>query len=161
MSLVYRYDLTTPGGLWSPDNVFSNVFLKNPMKRPRQRLTDKVVRKLDLAPSGQYQVRDTELRGFMIVVGTGSKTWTVQVDRSAGGRQTKKKKIGDAAIMKVVDARRLAMAKIAELRGPQGAGEATGAPVTLAGAWGPLRRTSATGSPQGARAPRPWTCTAA
>lgn len=43
-------------------------------------LTNQAVKALPFSDKGQYVVRDTDLKGFFIVVGKASKTYTVQVE---------------------------------------------------------------------------------
>ena len=57
------------------------------MSYVRTRLTDAAVRALPFADEGQYIVRDTELPGFFLVVGTRTKTYTIQTDIRALGRR--------------------------------------------------------------------------
>jgi hypothetical protein len=56
------------------------------MHHARTRLTDAAVRALPLAGEGQYIVRDTELPGFFVVVGTRTKTYTIQTDAVRGSK---------------------------------------------------------------------------
>jgi len=62
-------------------------------------LTDKALEKLPLATDGQYVVRDTELKGFLVVVGKRRKTFTVKGE----GWQDGKRKNVYAAIGHVGD----------------------------------------------------------
>jgi hypothetical protein len=50
-------------------------------------LTDKALEKLPLATDGQYIVRDTELKGFLVVVGKRRKTFTVKGEGWKNGKR--------------------------------------------------------------------------
>ena len=50
-------------------------------------LTDKALEKLPLATDGQYVVRDTELKGFLVVVGKRRKTFTVKGEGWQNGKR--------------------------------------------------------------------------
>ena len=50
-------------------------------------LTDKALEKLPLAPDGQYVVRDTELKGFLVVIGKRRKTFTVKGEGWQNGKR--------------------------------------------------------------------------
>ena len=72
----------------------------------RVHLTDKDVARLPLPTSGWYLARDTELKGFFVVVGKRKKTFTVQGDlRRDGQRQTIRVAIGEAGDVSTRDAR--------------------------------------------------------
>lgn len=62
-------------------------------------LTDRAIEKLPLATEGQYIVRDTELKGFLLVIGKRRKTFTVKGE----GWQNAKRKNVYAAIGQVGD----------------------------------------------------------
>lgn len=64
-------------------------------------LNDKAIARLPIPESGWYLARDTELKGFFVVVGKRKKTFTVQGDlRQAGKRaSTLRISIGDASEM--------------------------------------------------------------
>jgi site-specific recombinase XerD len=70
-------------------------------------LNDKAVARLPAATSGQYRARDTELKGFYVVVGKRRKTFAVQGDlRKAGKRASSiTVTIGDARDMATREAR--------------------------------------------------------
>ncbi|RVD31831.1 integrase arm-type DNA-binding domain-containing protein, partial [Mesorhizobium sp. M4B.F.Ca.ET.017.02.2.1] len=53
----------------------------------RLALTDRTVACLELATSGQYFVRDTDLPGFMVLVGKRRKTFVVQGERRKAGQR--------------------------------------------------------------------------
>ncbi|TJV18027.1 integrase family protein [Mesorhizobium sp.] len=50
-------------------------------------LTDRAVATLQQASSGQYFARDTDLQGFMVLVGKRKKTFVVQGDRMKAGKR--------------------------------------------------------------------------
>ena len=66
------------------------------MQRPsRMRLTDKSVRSLPFADEGQYSVADTELPGFVFVVGKRAKTYTARAEvQTLGRRRSLRKALG-------------------------------------------------------------------
>ena len=67
------------------------------------RITDLTIRTAK-PKSSRYEIRDSQLTGFMLRVSpSGSKTFYVQLERG------KKRKIGDAKIMKLRRARTLAL----------------------------------------------------
>jgi integrase len=79
-------------------------------------LSDKIVGRLPPAEKGQYVVRDTELRGFFLVVGTRKKTFTVQGEFWKGGkRQSKKIALGATDDLNTRDARILAKEALAKI----------------------------------------------
>ena len=53
----------------------------------RLSLTDRTVASLELATSGQYFARDTDLSGFMVLVGKRRKTFVVQGERRKAGKR--------------------------------------------------------------------------
>jgi integrase len=76
------------------------------MDERRILLTDRVVAQLPLATSGRYKVRDTEVSGFMVIVGRRRKSYTAQAERWVHGvRQSKSVVIGYAGEMTSRDAR--------------------------------------------------------
>jgi integrase len=79
-------------------------------------LSDKVIGRLPLADKGQYIVRDADLGGFFLVVGTGTKTFTVQADyRVDGTRHSKRIAIGTTEEFNSRDARALAKAELLKI----------------------------------------------
>lgn len=69
-------------------------------------LTDRAVAKLPLATNGRYKVRDTEVSGFMVIVGRRRKSYTAQAERWVHGvRESKSVVIGYAGEMNARDAR--------------------------------------------------------
>jgi Arm DNA-binding domain len=109
----------------------------------RIHLTDREILRLSVSEKGWYLARDTELRGFFVVVGRKTKTFTVQGDlRVDGKRKTIRVLVGDAAEMSTRDARALAkgyLSQIAqgvhpkpEAAGKRRAGNAVAKPVVAA-----------------------------
>lgn len=83
----------------------------------RTSLSDKLVDRLPLAASGQYAVRDDEVRGFFVVVGTRTKTYTIQTDlRSLGNRRTHREMLGRVEEWSAKNARNEAKARIGTLQ---------------------------------------------
>jgi hypothetical protein len=98
------------------------------------KLTNKDVAALPPATAGQYQVRDTELKCFMVVVNRGSKSYTIQVDtRKLGIRHTHREVIGRTDVIGATEARKVAKVKIGELQ--TGARAAPGRKIILSEAW--------------------------
>ena len=86
------------------------------MSELRANLTDRTVDRLPLAMSGQYVVRDEELRGFFVVVGVKRKTFAVHGEcRRDGKRHYKKVTIGHAGEITTRDARTQAKAALASI----------------------------------------------
>ena len=82
----------------------------------RANLTDRTVDRLPPSISGQYAVRDEELRGFFVVVGAKRKTFAVQGECwQDGKRHHKKVKIGNAGEITTRDARVQAKAMLAKI----------------------------------------------
>lgn len=80
-------------------------------------LNEKSVARLSLAPSGQYKVRDADLKGFYVLVGKRRRTFMVQGDLRAAGKRASsiKVSVGDAEQMSVREARATAMSYLAEI----------------------------------------------
>lgn len=99
-------------------------------------LTDAIIEALPFADSGQYVVRDLTLSGFFVVVGTSSKTFTIQVatNGSTGARSSRRKSVGRFGALTTRGARTLAKNMVGELTAAQ-----TEAPkpqqITLSIAW--------------------------
>jgi integrase len=70
-------------------------------------LTDKVIARLPSPKGGWYLARDTELKGFFVVVGKRKKTFTVQGDLRQGGKRASSVRvaIGDASEISTRSAR--------------------------------------------------------
>lgn len=109
-------------------------------------LNDKMIARLSLADKGQYVVRDTELKGFFLVIGKKKKTFTVQGEFWRDGkRHYKKVAVGTADDMTTRDARTEAkdiLAKIAKgeyVEEPKAADATPTADITLRQAWARYR----------------------
>lgn len=86
----------------------------------RMKLTKKAVDRLPPAAAGQYLVRDAGAgaqQGFFVIVGTRTKTYTVQTDvRTAEGSKTIKRAIGRADEWDAADAREEARVRLGSLQ---------------------------------------------
>lgn len=111
-------------------------------------LSDKAILRLAPAEKGQYLVRDTEMKGFFLIVGAKRKTFTVQGEHWKDGKRTSKRMaVGVAGDISTRDARIKAknlLAKIArgdfsesKKAGPEAAPAVEG--VTLRQAWNRYR----------------------
>ena len=79
-------------------------------------LTDKNVLGLPAASSGQYRVRDTELPGFFVLVGSRTKSFMVQGDlRAGGGRRSVRLKVAAVGELSTRDARTKARALLGQI----------------------------------------------
>lgn len=58
------------------------------MPDQRALLSDRIIARLPPAERGQYKIRDTELPGFILVVGRHAKTFAVKGERWADGKRT-------------------------------------------------------------------------
>lgn len=103
-------------------------------------LTDKAIAKLPLSKGAKYYVRDTELAGFMVIVGKRSKTFAVQGDFWREGVRefsvrTKLGEFGDIATREARSKAKEALGSIA--RGDRPGEEAKTKPgsITLKQAW--------------------------
>ena len=75
------------------------------------RLTDRLVAKIPLTSQGQTITRDSELRSFFVRTGRKTRTYTVAVDVTTGGRRrTVTRAVGDASLMGATEARAKAIA---------------------------------------------------
>lgn len=82
----------------------------------RVHLTDKEILRLPLSEKGWYLARDAELKGFFVVIGRKTKTFTVQGDlRCDGKRRTIRVAVGDAEAMTTRDARALAKGYLSQI----------------------------------------------
>ena len=82
----------------------------------RLHLTDKEVARLPLASAGQYVARDTELKGFFVVIGRRKKTFTVQADlRTGSQRRTVKVAVGEVGKVTTREARGLGKGYLAQI----------------------------------------------
>jgi site-specific recombinase XerD len=80
-------------------------------------LTDKAIARLPTPKEGWYLARDTELKGFFVVVGKRKRTFTVQADLRQGGRRASSIRvaIGDAGDMSTRIARATAKEYLAQI----------------------------------------------
>ncbi len=82
----------------------------------RVHLTDKEVLRLPVPDKGWYLARDAELKGFFVVVGRKTKTFTVQGDLRVGAtRQTIRVAVGEATAMSTRDARAIAKRYLSQI----------------------------------------------
>lgn len=76
------------------------------MADPRLHLTDRSIFKLAHAKAGQYRVRDTELAGFFLLIGSRTKSFMIQADLRVGKARTSiRMKVGEAGETSARDAR--------------------------------------------------------
>jgi hypothetical protein len=80
-------------------------------------LTDKAIAQLPAPKDGWYLARDTELKGFFVVVGKRKRTFTVQGDLRKGGKRASsiRVSIGNAGEMSTRTARAIAKAHLARI----------------------------------------------
>ena len=80
-------------------------------------LTDKAIAQLPAPKEGWYLARDTELRGFFVVIGKRRRTFTVQGDLRQGGKRAAsiRVSIGDACEMSTRAARATAKEYLAQI----------------------------------------------
>jgi site-specific recombinase XerD len=80
-------------------------------------LNDKFIDRLMSPTSGQYIVRDADLKGFYLLVGVKRRTYMVQADLRTAGRRagTIKVKVGDAGHLSSRDARAIAKTYLGEI----------------------------------------------
>jgi integrase len=112
---------------------------------PAVQLTDRLVASIPLQPGKQIEVRDADLAGFFVRVGSRSKTYMIQGDlRQDGSRQTIKVRIGQAGKISAREARSIAKRLSGEIQNgvdPRPKPEPVEAPQksfrnpTLASAW--------------------------
>ena len=82
----------------------------------RVHLTDKEVSHLPIPEEGWYLARDADLKGFFVVVGRKTKTFTVQGDLRVGARrQTIRVAVGEASHMSTRDARVIAKSYLSQI----------------------------------------------
>ena len=110
----------------------------------RVSLNEKAIARLPLATDGQYKVRDTDLKGFYLLIGKRRRTYMIQGDLRQQGKRAAsiKVSVGDAEQMSARDARTTAKTYLVEIsrgRHPKAPEEAAplppGAEVTLRVAW--------------------------
>ncbi len=82
-------------------------------------LTDKAIARLPTPKDGWYLARDTELKGFFVVVGKRKRTFTVQGDLRQGGKRASSIRvaIGDASEISTRTARATAKDYLAQISG--------------------------------------------
>ena len=106
-------------------------------------LNDKMIGRLALADKGQYVVRDADLRGFFLTIGTRRKTFTVQGECwKDGKRHTKKVALGSTDDLTTREARVMAKDILARIAKGEFVQEAAPPPlpeVTLRSAWARYR----------------------
>lgn len=95
-------------------------------------LTDKAIAQLPAPKEGWYLARDTELKGFFVVIGKRRRTFTVQGDLRQGGKRASsiRVSVGDAGEMSTRAARATAkeyLAQISRGRHPKNNKQADGA----------------------------------
>ncbi|MBH5397751.1 integrase family protein [Bradyrhizobium sp. CNPSo 4010] len=80
-------------------------------------LTDKTIAQLPTPKDGWYLARDTELKGFFVVIGKRRRTFTVQGDLRQGGKRASsiRVSIGDASEMSTRAARAVAKEYLAQI----------------------------------------------
>lgn len=80
-------------------------------------LTDKTIAQLSSPNDGWYLARDTELKGFFVVVGKRKRTFTVQGDLRQGGKRASsiRVSIGDTREMSTRTARAIAKEHLAQI----------------------------------------------
>lgn len=108
-------------------------------------LSDRMIATLPNAEAGQYAVRDTELKGFQVVIGVRRKTFAVQGEHWKGGKRTScRVTLGHFGDMTTREAR--ATAKVAlgliakgEVKPKRKAGSTTPKQITLRTAWSRYR----------------------
>lgn len=103
-------------------------------------LTDKAIARLPLAESGQYKVHDTELKGFLVLIGKRRKSFMAQGDfwRDGVRELSVRKKLGDFGDLTTRDARskaKEALGAIAKGTRPGEAVRTKAGAITLRQAW--------------------------
>lgn len=80
-------------------------------------LTDRVIEQLPAPEKGCYLARDTELRGFFVVVGKWKRTFTIQGDLRQGGKRLSsiRVSIGDNSEVSTRTARSIAKQYLAQI----------------------------------------------
>jgi hypothetical protein len=83
----------------------------------RMPLSDKAIARLSAPKEGSYLARDTELKGFFLVVGKRKKTFTMQGDLRQHGKRTSSIRvaIGDTSKMSTRSARATAKDYLAQI----------------------------------------------
>lgn len=105
-----------------------------------ERLTDTLVDRLPLTTKGQYAVRDTEVRGFHVVVGKTAKTFAIQVQvKELGRAKDVRKAIGRFGEIRTKEARDAAQKMLGDLRTGSVRPAGRTRRVTLGEAWADYR----------------------
>ncbi|MFG1230039.1 tyrosine-type recombinase/integrase [Xanthobacter wiegelii] len=107
------------------------------MAELRFQINDKAIERLPPPENGRYIVRDTELKGFFLVVGARKKTFTIQGDLRGEGKRaaTVRVAIGDTSEMSTRAARAVAKEYLAQIsRGQHPKGERRISKATTAAA---------------------------
>jgi integrase len=96
---------------------FEKPFENSPMADVRILLTDKEIARLPAPETGSYLARDSELKGFFVVVGKRKKTFTVQGDLRHEGKRAASIRvaIGDTGEMSTRSARATAKEYLAQI----------------------------------------------
>lgn len=82
--------------------------------------SDRAIKQLPLAEKGQYMVRDSELKGFYLIVGTRTKSFVAQAEFwNDGERKSKRLVIGSSDEMSVREARIAAKGTLAKIASGQ------------------------------------------
>lgn len=82
--------------------------------------SDRAVQQLPLADKGQYMVRDSELKGFFLIIGTRKKTFAVQAEFwQDGERKGARRALGAVDEMSVREARIAAKGMLAKIASGQ------------------------------------------
>jgi hypothetical protein len=123
----------------APPKPFKNRFSPwvSTMADVRILLTDKAIARLSTPKDGWYLARDTELKGFFVVVGKRKRTFTVQGDLRQGGKRASSIRvaIGDAGEISTRTARATAkdyLAQISRGQHPKAEKRGSGAGKTAA-----------------------------
>ncbi|MDR3426070.1 integrase arm-type DNA-binding domain-containing protein [Silvimonas sp.] len=106
-------------------------------------LTEKAIALLPPANEGQYKVRDSELKGFYLLVGKRQRTYMVQADLRRDGKRVSsiKVSVGDVVDLPLREAKTMAKAYLLEIsrgrhpKAPEQMKEISGSNVTLRQAW--------------------------
>lgn len=106
-------------------------------------LTEKAIALLPPAKEGQYKVRDSELKGFYVLVGKRHRTYMVQADLRRNGKRVSsiKVSVGDVIDLPLREAKTIAKAYLLEIsrgrhpKAPKQPKEISGSNVTLRQAW--------------------------
>lgn len=103
-------------------------------------LNDRVIMRLPYAETGQYRVRDSDVKGFLLLIGKRTKTFMAQGEHWKNGSRvfSARVKVGEFGEMSYRDAKvaaREVLAAIARGQRPGAEPEAAETPITLRQAW--------------------------